>query len=206
MKELDNDRIQSYLTTNRCESVMNVPYSSQWGGVWEGQIRTTRSIRSSGQSYSTDFCSQRSQRKNGYVLTVIAHLLVWSHGYSQQSTIDISMCEWSKELEPLTPNHLLTMKNKTLLPPPGNFVKEEVYVQKRWRKVQFLAEQFWSRWWKDYLTSVNSRQKWLRPKRNLKIGNIVIVQEVPRNEWPLGKIMPIGDFNRSTRFFLVPWR
>ena len=51
--------IQSYLTTNRCESVMNVPYSSHWGGVWEEQIRTTRSIRSSGQSYSTDFCSQR---------------------------------------------------------------------------------------------------------------------------------------------------
>ena len=111
------------------------------------------------------------------------------------------MSEWSKELEPLTPNHLLTMKNKTLLPPPGNFVKEEVYVQKRWRKVQFLAEQFWSRWWKDYLLSVNTRQKWFRPKRNLKIGNIVIVQEVLRNKWPLGKIMPIGDFNRSTRFF-----
>ena len=111
------------------------------------------------------------------------------------------MSEWSKESEPLTPNHLLTMKNKTLLPPPGNFVKEEVYVQKRWRKVQFLAEQFWSRWWKDYLLSVNPRQKWFRPKRNLKIGNIVIVQEVLRNKWPLGKIMPIGDFNRSTRFF-----
>ena len=43
-KELDNDRIQTYLTTNRCEFVMNVPCSSHWGGVWERQIRTTRSI------------------------------------------------------------------------------------------------------------------------------------------------------------------
>ena len=81
------------------------------------------------------------------------------------------------------------MKNKTLLPPPGNFVKEEIYARKRWREVQFLAEQFWSRWQKEYLINLNSRQKWFQPKRNLKIGDIVIVEEeVPRNEWPLSKI------------------
>ena len=45
------------------------------------------------------------------------------------------------------------------------------------------------RWRKEYLINLNSRQKWFQPKRNLKIGDIVIVQEeVPRNEWPLGKI------------------
>ena len=53
-----------------------------------------------------------------------------------------------------------------------------------------MAEQLWSRWGKEYLINLNSRQKWFQPKRNLKIGDIVIVQEeVPRNEWSLGKIM-----------------
>ena len=95
-----------------------------------------------------------------------------------------------KSLEPLTPNHLLTMKNKTLLPPPGNLVKEEVYARKRWRRVQFLAEQFWSRWRKEYLINLSLRQKWFLPKRNLKIGDVVILQdEVPRNEWPLGMVV-----------------
>ena len=47
MKELDNDKIHSYLTTNRSEFVMNVPYSSRKGGVWERQIRITRSILNS---------------------------------------------------------------------------------------------------------------------------------------------------------------
>ena len=69
------------------------------------------------------------------------------------------------------------------------FCQQEIYARKRWRKVQFLAEQFWSRWRKEYLINLNSRQKCFQPKRNLKIGDIVIVQEeVPRNEWPLGKI------------------
>ncbi|XP_068708097.1 uncharacterized protein [Montipora capricornis] len=44
LKELDNGRIKSLLLENRCDFVMNVPYSSHWGGVWERQIRTTRSI------------------------------------------------------------------------------------------------------------------------------------------------------------------
>jgi len=79
----------------------------------------------------------------------------------------------------------MEMENKTLLPPPGNFV--QVYARKRWRRVQFLAEQFWSRWRKEYL--INLRQEWFMPKSNFKIGDVVIVQdEVPRNEWPLGMI------------------
>ena len=99
-----------------------------------------------------------------------------------------------KSFEPLTRNHLLTMKNKILPPPPGKFVKEDIYARRRWRRVQYLAEQFWSRWRKEYLINLNSRQKWLVPKRNLKIGDVVMVQgEAPRNEWPLGRITEVSS-------------
>lgn len=36
-----------------------------------------------------------------------------------------------KRLEPLAPNHLLTMKPVTALPPPGKFVKDDMYAQER---------------------------------------------------------------------------
>lgn len=36
-----------------------------------------------------------------------------------------------KALEPLTPNHLIMMKSKITLPPPGVFVKEDLYPTKR---------------------------------------------------------------------------
>ena len=180
MNELDNERIQSYLTKNRCEFVMNVPYSSHWGGVWERQIRTTRSILNTVLNDYKGRLDTSSLRTFFYEVMAIIN----SRPLTCQCLND------PKSLEPLTPNHLLTMKNKTLLPPPGNFVKEDIYARKRWRRVQFLAEHFWSRWRKEYLINLNSRQKWFTPKRNLKIGDIVIVQEeVPRNEWPLGRIM-----------------
>ena len=166
-KELDKDRIQTYLTTNRCDFVTNVPCSSHWGGVWERQIRTTRSI------LNTILNDYKGRLDTSLLRTFLYEVMaiVNSQPLSYQCLNDL------KSLEPLTPNHLLTMKNKTLLPPPGNFVKEEVYARKRWRRVQFLAEQFWSRWRKEYLINLSLRQKWFLPKRNLKIGDVVIVQD-----------------------------
>ena len=47
--------------------------------------------------------------------------------------------------EPLTPNHLLTMKPKGVLPPPGEFQRADIYCRGRWRRVQHCANEFWLR-------------------------------------------------------------
>ena len=85
--------------------------------------------------------------------------------------------------EPLTPNHLLMLKSTVALPPPGKFTREDLYTHKRWRQVQFLAEQFWNRWRKEYLANIATRQRWHVPKRNLQIGDIVMMkdEEVTKN-------------------------
>ncbi|KAJ8369493.1 hypothetical protein SKAU_G00095210 [Synaphobranchus kaupii] len=93
-------------------------------------------------------------------------------------------------LDPLTPNHLLTMKSIRALPPPGAFVREDMYARKRWRHVQYLAEQFWSRWRREYLANIAIRQRWHTSRRNLQIGDIVMVRDdnLPRNEWRFGRV------------------
>lgn len=42
---------------------------------------------------------------------------------------------FSQYLEPLTPNHLFTMKSKVVMPPPGDFQRACLYLSKRWRRV-----------------------------------------------------------------------
>ncbi len=79
-----------------------------------------------------------------------------------------------QSLTPITPNHLLMLKSTAALPPPGNFVREDVFAWKRWRHVQYLAEQFWSRWRKENLANIASRQKWNVSKRNLQVNDIVM--------------------------------
>ncbi|KAI3374356.1 hypothetical protein L3Q82_005959 [Scortum barcoo] len=68
--------------------------------------------------------------------------------------------------------------------------REDMYGKKRWRHVQYLAEQFWSRWRKEYLANIALRQRWHKPRRNLQVGDIVILkaEDVHRNEWRMGRV------------------
>lgn len=57
-------------------------------------------------------------------------------------------------LEPLTPNTVLTMKTKIVMPPPCKYKRVDLYSRKHWHRVQFLANEFWSRWKRDFLQSL----------------------------------------------------
>jgi len=70
------------------------------------------------------------------------------------------------------------MKSKVVLPPPGNFQKEDVYLCKRWRRVQYLANVFWSRWRKEYVQCLQQKMKWNRPSRNFEKGDLLLIADV----------------------------
>ena len=67
-----------------------------------------------------------------------------------------------KDLEALTPNHLLLLRSGPSLPPEF-FQKDEIYSRKRWRQIQYLADIFWRRWIKEYLPSLQERQNGIDP-------------------------------------------
>ena len=47
LKQLDFDRIKVFMADRQCDFVMNAPYSSHVGGVWERHIRSVRSVLTS---------------------------------------------------------------------------------------------------------------------------------------------------------------
>ena len=79
--------------------------------------------------------------------------------------------------EPLTPNHLLTMKSKIILPPPGKFQRPYLYCRKRWLRIQYSRNQFWTRWKKEFLQTLQERRKWDGQQRNVSIGDVVLIKE-----------------------------
>lgn len=183
LHEMDHKKIQRELLKDNCDWFawkMNVPHASHMGGVWERQIKTVRSVLTGLLENHGNQLDDESLR----TLMIEAEAIVNSRPLTTDDLTD------PDSLDVLTPNHLLTMKSSVILAPPGNFQGADVYSKKRWRRVQQLADEFWQRWRKSYLQSLQTRQKWTTPTKNVEVGDIVILKDdsVPRNCWKLARV------------------
>ncbi|XP_022523726.2 uncharacterized protein LOC111191896 [Astyanax mexicanus] len=179
MKDLNHEQLK----THGCEFIMNVPSSSHMGGVWERQIRTIRNVLTGILDQSAKRLDSTSLRTFLYEVMAIVN----SRPLTTEHLND------PRSLEPLTPNHILMMKSDIIAPPPGQFVSQDLYLRKRWRQVQFLSNEFWTRWRKEYLLNLQQRLIWQKERRNTKVNDIVILQEdnSPRNQWRLAKVTEV---------------
>ena len=180
-REIRISKVNSALAEKQCEFIMNAPCASHTGGVWERQIKSVRNILDSVLLLCPGRLDDSSLRTLFYEAMAIVN----------SRPLAISEIDDPNALEPLTPNHILTAKSDIPHPPPGEFVKQDLLLRKRWRRVQYLLEQFWSRWKKEYVSHIALRQKWLEPRRNICVGDVVLVKDVsfPRNQWPLAKVI-----------------
>lgn len=181
LSNTDIRALEAFLADKQCEFRFNAPSGSHAGGIWERQIRTIRSVLDVAVTQCPGKLDDASLRTLFYEAMSIVN----------SRPLSVDGINVPKSLEPLTPNHLILMKSRIALPPPGNFVKEDLYAAKRWCRVQYLTEQFWSRWKKEYLLNLSLRQKWHAPRCNVKVNDIVIIKEdtVPRNQWHLGQVV-----------------
>ena len=74
-----------------------------------------------------------------------------------------------RDVEPLTPNHLLLLRANPNLP-PGILSKEHLYSRRRWRQVQYMSDVFWKRWLREYLPTL--QESWLKCRRCLTVKRV----------------------------------
>lgn len=193
LKEMDREELKEL----GCEFIMNTPASSHMGGVWERQIWTIRSVL-------TCILEQSARQLDCSSLPAFLYE-VMAVVNSRPLTTDC--LNDSSSPEPLTPNHILTMKSTILAPPPGRFVNEDRYLRKRWHCVQLLANLFWTRWKKECLLNLQQRQKWIKDRRDAKVNDVVLLQDetTPRNQWKLAKVIEVypGKDGRVRRLKLL---
>ena len=184
IQEMDQSKIAEFLLSKGTDWLkwkFNTPAASYMGGVWERQIRSARSILASLLNTHGSSLNDESFRT---LLTEVEAVI-----NSRPLTVD-NLSD-SQSLVPLTPNHLLTMKSKIIMAPPGDFEKADLYSRRRWRRIQHINNEFWSRWKHEYLLSLQTRQKWQSPKRNFRVGDVILQKEHTtfRNDWPMGRII-----------------
>lgn len=176
IEQWNSQRISEFLLQRQIKWLFNPPAASHQGGVWERCIRTVRKVLDAvtkeqvldDEGLSTLFCE--------------VERIINSRPITKTS-------DDPKDLEPLSPNHLLLLRSESSLP-PGVFTNDDVYSKRKWKQVQYLADLFWRRWIQEYLPTLQRRQKWLRPSRNFCVNDIVLVVDdrLPRGSWPLGRI------------------
>lgn len=88
----------------------------------------------------------------------------------------------------LTPAMLSTQK-PGVSAPAGSFNERDLF-KCLWKQVQALANEFWTRWRKEYLHSLQPRRKWRTACRDLQARDVVLLKDSqsPRNEWPMGLV------------------
>ena len=64
---------------------------------------------------------------------------------------------------------------------------------KRWHQAQCIANSFWRRWLKDYLPTLQARQKGTKPLRNFSVEDLVLVvdEKMPRGSWTMGLVIEV---------------
>ena len=176
--QLDMRCIQSYGTQSNMEWKFNPPHAPHMGGAWERMIGIVKKVLPA---------MLKDCRLTDEVLrTVFAEVecIVNSRPLTKLSD-DVN------DMSPLTPNHLLMLRSGPT-PVPGIFSQSDMY-RNKWRYVQHLSNQFWSRWLREYLPELQKRHKWHNKERNVQVGDLVLVvgENMPRRLWPLGLVVQI---------------
>ena len=153
----------------------SAPNASHTGGVWERMIRT---IRKNMRALIGDRLVDDET-----LLTVMCEVekMINNRPLTRQ-------CEDPRDLSALTPNTLLlSHRNQSS---SADALSSTYHPREKWKQAQRLADEFWARWIKEYLPSLQERQKWLTPKRNFAVGDIVLMvqEDSPRGQWPLAVI------------------
>ena len=180
--EMNDNKIQSFMEGIGGDWIKwhkNPPFASHMGGVWERQIRSARAILASMLKTHGKSLDDES------LLTLMTEV----EGILNSRHLTVEMINDPSSFQPLAPANILTMKSKVVMPPPGKLLRPDLY-RRRWSRVQHIANEFWSRWRKEYLQSLQERQKWNTRRRNFVIGDIVLLKtmDVSRNKWPMAKV------------------
>ncbi|XP_067623897.1 uncharacterized protein [Eurosta solidaginis] len=95
-----------------------------------------------------------------------------------------------QDLAPLTPGHLLI--GESLVPALGEQVPVE-WPENRldyWQSRQQITQRFWKLWSNNYLHELQQRPKWREIRRNLKVGDLVVLknENTPPTLWRMGRV------------------
>ena len=183
---LDLAQLESELEKQQVQWIFNPPRAPHFGGVFERKVGSIKRIidacmlQLGPHRVLTDdelftFLAEAAAIINNTPLTV--------QSTDPNDPTPISPATLLLHREEVDPTTLDTLTEADLLS----------YGSRRWRRVQYLASQFWNRWRQEYMQTLTFRKKWQQPRRSIAVGDVVLIRDStsPRNKWPIGKVKAV---------------
>uniref|UniRef100_A0A8D8QLT9 DUF5641 domain-containing protein n=1 Tax=Cacopsylla melanoneura TaxID=428564 RepID=A0A8D8QLT9_9HEMI len=155
---------------------MNPPASPHFGGIFESCVK----------SFKTHFFRVVGKQLLSYeeltTLTAQMECLLNSRPLCKLNS-DPEDCDL------LTPNHFLKLTPLTCIP-AVDVTEVNLNRLSRFQLIDQLMQSFWKRWSLEYLTQLQTREKWYNTSSNIKLGTVVLIRQensAPLN-WPTGVV------------------
>ncbi|XP_039514870.1 uncharacterized protein LOC120469772 [Pimephales promelas] len=175
--------LQIRLADHQIDFKLNPPSAPHFGGIWEREVRSIKNalqVAVGNQAVTED---------------VLSTILVEVEGILNSKPLGYASTDVA-DIDPITPNILLMGRRDASLPQvayaPGDMGR------RRWRHCQHMADQFWIQFTKNYLPTLQTRQKWHKASENLEVDSVVLIvdPQLPRAQWPIGRVrktLPSSD-------------
>ena len=163
---------------------LNPPLASNFGGSWERKIGAIKSIFNATLQLLGKHTLSRDEFQTLIMesTAVVNNTPLWEVSNS------------ADDPAPLSPAMLLTLKDSPNPPSLESFTEADIlqYGKRRWRRIMYLADQFWVRWRRFYLSELQERKRWIKPNRSVAVGDVVLLKgNSKRNQWPLARVAEV---------------
>ena len=184
LKNMNRDAINEFGISNRLEWEFGAPDAPWRNGCAEALIKTVK------KSIKTVIGEQVLQFSEMQTILFEVSSLVNSRPIGSYPTSH-------EDGVYLSPNDLL-LGHSGIQAPQGPF-NETTSRYNRHRFVSKITESFWRKWQEMYFPTLVIQQKWHAKKRNVKVGDIVLVQDsgMIKGKWKLGKVIKADPSTRD---------
>jgi len=173
IENLNSKLVVGEMADKGIEWFFTPPSGQHFGGAWERLVQSSkRALRSILENQAvTDEVFQT-------VLKEVASLL--------NSRPLTNVCSDPNEPEPLTPNHFILGNHAPHIPADleENF---DGLSRRRWKQSQYLVNQYWRRWMREYVPTLIERKKWDKHVRPIRV--LILDENTRRGDWPVGFVV-----------------
>ena len=180
---VEDGQVKSILYENGTTWIFNPPHSSHMGGVWERLIGVARRILDA-------MLLENSMAKGHLTHEVLVTFLAEVSAIMNSRPLTTLSTD-PDDPYPLSPSLLITQKPDVLVTSPDAALDFKDMYRSQWKRVRHLADVFWSKWKVQYLQSLQERRKWQKDRRNISVGDVVLMidKQASRIQWPMGKVV-----------------